>query len=104
MQHPCSFIREKPSLKSPIFWNKTHRKIGLNELLCSLEQEGSFITSDGSKASFPLIVKSFEEFLNVKLGDPQEIKRSIYRRKTNVTKYLDTLRHALINYVDKIYH
>lgn len=103
MRHPQYFTTHDSSLKSPLFWNNKHPKIGLSELLCTLEIFGSILTADGSKVSFTLIVKCFEEFLNVKLGDPQDIKRAVFRRKINMTKYLDALRHNLINNIDKIY-
>lgn len=103
IQHPQYFIADDSTFKSPLFWNSKHPKIELSELLCALEIFGSILTADGSKVSFTLIVKCFEEFLNVKLGDPQDIKRAVFRRKINMTKYLDALRHNLINNIDKIY-
>lgn len=73
-------------------------EIELNEILCGIEKMGRIVTVDGTKASLTLIVKSVEEFLNIKLGDPQEIKRAVFRRKINITKFTDAIRNTLLKY------
>lgn len=104
MQYPPYFTTPNSLPKSPLFWNRKHPKIELSELLCALEIFGSILTADGSKASFTLIVRCFEEFFNVKLGDPQEIKRAVFRRKINVAKHLQALCQTVINYSNNLYH
>lgn len=104
MQYPNYFSTQESSFKSPLFWKKDHPKIELNEILCGMEKTGRIVTVDGAKASLTLIVKSAEEFLNIKLGDPQEIKRAVFRRKISITKFTDAIRNALLNYSKELDH
>lgn len=39
------------------------------------------ILSDGREAPFYLVIQLFEQFLNVKLGNPGDIKRRVLERK-----------------------
>lgn len=102
MEHPQYFIKKDPLSSSPIFWSNNHPKIWLIEILCAITQVGSIVNSDGTKASFALVLRCFEEFLNIKLGEPQNVKRAVFNRKIDLTKYTDKLRNALIEHYDNI--
>lgn len=39
------------------------------------------ILSDGREAPFYLVIQHFEQFLNIKLGNPGDIKRRVLERK-----------------------
>lgn len=75
---------------SPLYW--LHRAIDLSELLTYLDMDAAFGYANGSRASFSGVVREFERFLNIHLGDPRDIKRSVLGRKYKQTAYLDKLR------------
>lgn len=79
-----------PVQRSPLCWR--HRAIDLSELLTYLDKDGALGHADASKASFTEIVREFEHFLNVHLGDPRDVKRSVLQRKYKQMAYLDKLR------------
>lgn len=91
------------NLKTNLFWSKNYPAICLSELLCGINLLGPnpIVLADGSEASFNQIVNVFEKMLNVKLGDPQDIKRRVLNRKIHVTRFTDALRYALQNYEEK---
>lgn len=86
-----------------LVWSKTYPAICLSELLCGINLLGPnpIVLADGSEASFNQIVIVFEKMLNVKLGDPQDIKRRVLNRKIHITRFTDALRYALQNYEEK---
>lgn len=102
IKYPQQFIKPTSDFKSPLFWSTSHKAIELSEILCGLELDGAILTSNGGPASFAMIINCFELFLNVKLGNPQDTKRAVFRRKINVTKYLDKLRHTLRKHIEEV--
>ena len=53
------------------------------------------ILSDGREAPFYLVIQLFEQFLNVKLGNPGDIKRRVLERKKDRTKFTEVIFHTL---------
>ena len=65
--------------QSPLHWS--HRPIDLSELLTYLDRDGAFVYASGHKAPFTEVVRGFEHLLNIRLGDPRDVKRSVLQRK-----------------------
>ncbi len=96
IDHPELFFSyDKHSIHSPIHWGGTQTE--LKELLTTLELEGVILDSNNTKASFTDIVKTFEQMLNISIGDAKYIKRDILRRNTKRTIFIDRLKRSLLN-------
>lgn len=89
VSNPELFI-SSPARLSSLHW--AHRSIDLSELLTYLDRDSAFVYADGRKASFTEVVREVEYFLNVRLGDPRDVKRCVLQRKYKQTAYLDKLR------------
>ena len=98
-KYPEQFVSCDDVISSPLYWSKKYPAICLAELLCGINLLGPnpIVLADGSEASFNQIVIVFEKMLNVKLGDPQDIKRRVLNRKVHITRFTDALRYALQN-------
>ena len=75
--------------QSPLHWS--HRPIDLSELLTYLDRDGAFVYASGHKAPFTEVVRGFEHLLNIRLGDPRDVKRSVLQRKYKQVAYLKKL-------------
>lgn len=102
LEHPQIFI-SKPTFISPLHWSNHYYAICLKEILCGIDlmTPNPIVLADGREASFSIVIQSFEQFLNVKLGNPYEIKRSVLDRKKDRTKFTKALLHTLMNYKEK---
>ena len=89
VSNPEVFV-SSPARLSSLHW--AHRSIDLSELLTYLDRDSAFVYADGRKASFTEVVREVEYFLNVRLGDPRDVKRCVLQRKYKQTAYLDKLR------------
>ena len=94
--HPQHFISE-PAPQSPLYWSKKYHAVDLSEILCSFDlmNPRPIILSDGREAPFYLVIQHFEQFLNVKLGNPGDIKRRVLERKKDRTKFTEVIFHTL---------
>lgn len=102
IKFPRQFIKQNAGFKSPLFWSKSHKAIELSEILCGMELDGVILTSSGEPASFAMIIRCFNMFLNTNMGDPHNTKQAIFMRKINLTKYIDKLRHALRKHREEV--
>ena len=84
----------------------SRRSIGLKNtmlstcrILCSFDlmSPRPIILSDGREAPFYLVIQHFEQFLNIKLGNPGDIKRRVLERKKDRTKFTEAIFHTLNN-------
>ena len=80
----------------PLNW--TGSKTSLIELIYSLQSQGSI---DNGNADIKIIAKTFENMFNVNLGDFYHSYLELKARKMNRTKFLDSLRDALIKRMDE---
>lgn len=96
LEHPQHFISE-PVPQSPLHWSKKYHAVDLSEILCSFDlmSPRPIILSDGREAPFYLVIQLFEQFLNVKLGNPGDIKRRVLERKKDRTKFTEVIFHTL---------
>lgn len=96
IEHPQPFISE-PAFTSPLHWSKKYHAVDLSEILCSFDlmSPRPIILSDGREAPFYLVIQHFEQFLNVKLGNPGDIKRRVLERKKDRTKFTEIIFHTL---------
>ena len=61
----------------------------------ALNLDSAITLSNGTIAPFAEVVREFERFFNIKLGDPRNVKRNILDRKIKSTSYLTTLRNRI---------
>lgn len=88
--------RKKTSHNSSINW--TGSKTALTELVYELYSQGVF---DNGNADIKAIAKTFEFAFNINLGDFYHTYLELKSRKMNRTKFLDSLRDALIRKMDE---
>ncbi|MGV0926702.1 RteC domain-containing protein [Empedobacter sp. ULE_I145] len=81
---------------TPLNW--TGSKTSLIELIYSLHSQGSI---DNGNADIKIIAKTFENMFNIDLGDFYHSYLELKGRKINRTKFLDSLRGALIKRMDE---
>lgn len=81
---------------TPLNW--TGSKTSLIELIYSLHSQGSI---DNGNANIKIIAKTFENMFNIDLGDFYHSYLELKARKMNRTKFLDSLRDALIKRMDE---
>ncbi|TCV09886.1 RteC protein [Sphingobacterium alimentarium] len=86
--------KKKPSDKSPLNWAES--KTALTELIYALQSQGAF-----GNADIITIAKTFESTFNISLGDFYHTFMELKARKINRTKFLDSLRDALIRKMDE---
>ena len=80
----------------PLNW--TGSKTSLIELIYWLHSQGSI---DNGNADIKIIAKTFENMFNIDLGDFYHSYLELKARKMNRTKFLDSLRDALIKRMDE---
>jgi len=78
--------------------NWTGSKAGLIELIYALHYQGIF---DNGNSDIKVIVKTFEDMLNINLGDFYHTYLELRSRKMNRTKFLDSLHETLIKKMDE---
>lgn len=96
-RYPEYFISNVSPISSPLFWSGQYHAINLSEILCGFDRmiPKPVILADGRDAPFNLVVRVFENTLNIKLGDPSDIKRRVLDRKKDRTKFTETMLYAL---------
>lgn len=90
-------INQKKTLDSSIM-NWTGSKTALAELIYALHSQG--VLNNGN-TDIKLIAKTFESTFNISLGDFYHTFMELKSRKINRTKFLDSLRDALIRKMDE---
>lgn len=88
---------EKKEIDSPII-NWTGSKVALTELIYALHLQNVF---DNGNTDIKVIAKTFENILNINLGDVYHTYLELRSRKANRTKFLDALRDGLIKKIDE---
>ena len=86
--------QKNPFDKSSLNWVES--KTALTELIYALHSQGAFGTADIIARA-----KTFENTLNISLGDFYHTFMELKSRKINSTKFLDSLRDALIRKMDE---
>lgn len=76
--------------------NWTESKTALTELIYALHSQGAF-----GNADIIAIAKTFENTFNISLGDFYHTFMELKSRKINRTKFIDSLRDALIKKMDE---
>ncbi len=88
--------QKRVSNNSSLNW--TGSKTALTELIYALHSKGVF---DNGNADIKVIAKTFELAFNINLGDFYHTYLELKSRKMNRTKFLDSLRDALICKMDE---
>ncbi|MCT3673383.1 MULTISPECIES: RteC domain-containing protein [Bacteroidota] len=86
--------QKKPSNSFALNWADS--KTALTELIYALHSQGAFGNTD-----IIAIAKTFESTFNISLGDFYHTFMELKSRKINRTKFLDSLRDALIRKMDE---
>lgn len=88
--------KDQQTIPSPLNW--TGSKTSLIELIYALHSQAVF---DNGNTDIKLIAKSFEHAFNIDLGDIYHTFLELRNRKSNPTKFLDSLKDALIKKMDE---
>lgn len=96
LEHTQLFTSE-PHLESSLYWSKQYHAIDLSEILCTFDlmNPKPIVLANGRTAPFNTVIREFEQFLHVKLGDPSDSKRRVLDRKRDRSKFIETMLHTL---------
>ena len=96
LEHPRLFISD-PVPKSSLYWSKQYHAIDLSEILCTFDlmNPNPLVLVHGRAAPFNTVIREFEQFLHVKLGEPSDIKRRVLDRKRDRSKFVEIMLHTL---------
>ena len=96
LEHPRLFISD-PVPKSSLYWSKQYHVIDLSEILCTFDlmNPNPLVLVNGRAAPFNTVIREFEQFLHVKLGEPSDIKRRVLDRKRDRSKFVEIMLHTL---------
>ena len=96
LEHPRLFISD-PVPKSSLYWSKQYHAIDLSEILCTFDlmNPNPLVLVNGRAAPFNTVIREFEQFLHVKLGEPRDIKRRVLDRKRDRSKFVEIMLHTL---------
>lgn len=96
LEHPRLFISD-PVPKSSLYWSKQYHEIDLSEILCTFDlmNPNPLVLVNGRAAPFNTVIREFEQFLHVKLGEPSDIKRRVLDRKRDRSKFVEIMLHTL---------
>ena len=96
LEHPRLFISD-PVPKSSLYWSKQYHAIDLSEILCTFDlmNPNPLVLVNGRAAPFNTVIREFEQFLHVKLGEPSDIKRRALDRKRDRSKFVEIMLHTL---------
>lgn len=91
-------ITKKPKTpNSDFFW--TGSKVALTELIYALFSQG-VINKGGIEIK--TLVREFESFFNIKLGDPYRSFAEIKQRKKMPTQFIDSLKNSLLEHINEL--
>ena len=96
LEHPRLIISD-PVPKSSLYWSKQYHAIDLSEILCTFDlmNPNPLVLVNGRAAPFNTVIREFEQFLHVKLGEPSDIKRRVLDRKRDRSKFVEIMLHTL---------
>ena len=96
LEHPRLFISD-PVPKSSLYWSKQYHAIDLSEILCTFDlmNPNPLVLVNLRAAPFNTVIREFEQFLHVKLGEPSDIKRRVLDRKRDRSKFVEIMLHTL---------
>ena len=96
LEHPRLFISD-PVPKSSLYWSKQYHALDLSEILCTFDlmNPNPLVLVNGRAAPFNTVIREFEQFLHVKLGEPSDIKRRVLDRKRDRSKFVEIMLHTL---------
>ena len=96
LEHPRLFISD-PVPKSSLYWSKQYHAIDQSEILCTFDlmNPNPLVLVNGRAAPFNTVIREFEQFLHVKLGEPSDIKRRVLDRKRDRSKFVEIMLHTL---------
>ena len=96
LEHPRLFISD-PVPKSSLYWSKQYHAIDLSEILCTFDlmNPNPLVLVNGRAAPFNTVIREFEQFSHVKLGEPSDIKRRVLDRKRDRSKFVEIMLHTL---------
>ena len=66
------------------------------EVIVALHTLGAVRKPNGTPVTFKDLVRAFERFLNVSILNPDRCRYTTINRKLHLTKFLDTMREALV--------
>lgn len=80
----------------PLAWSSAFTLADLMEVVVALHTLGAVRKPNGTPVTFKDLVRAFERFLNVSILNPDRCRYTTINRKLHLTKFLDTMREALV--------
>lgn len=96
IRFPSAEDPKKECQDEPIQWSATYSQTDLMELLSALHAAGAIRRADGRAVELKTLIRAFERFLDVSIRNPDRCRYATLNRSLHLTKFLDTLRAALI--------
>lgn len=96
LRYPALATQQSKHIRSPYYWSAEYTLTDLMELISALHASGAIRKADGTPAELNKLVRSFELLLNVSFKNPDRCRNAALNRKVCVTKFLDTLKLALV--------
>ena len=88
--------RLPPKNEVPLAWSSAFTLADLMEVIVALHTLGAVRKPNGTPVTFKDLVRAFERFLNVSILNPDRCRYTTINRKLHLTKFLDTMREALV--------
>ena len=101
LQYPQSGIVPEVKIESPLYLSKELTVTDLVELLYALHLIGAFRKSDGSRIEFSVVIHTFEEVLHIRIKNYERFKNAAINRKIRLTGFLDQLKAALTERIQR---
>lgn len=93
---PRATAAEPPKNEVPLAWSSAFTLADLMEVIVALHTLGAVRKPNGTPVTFKDLVRAFERFLNVSILNPDRCRYTTINRKLHLTKFLDTMREALV--------
>ena len=95
LRYPAA-AAEPPRNEVPLAWSSAFTLADLMEVIVALHTLGAVRKPNGTPVTFKDLVRAFERFLNVSILNPDRCRYTTINRKLHLTKFLDTMREALV--------
>lgn len=84
--------------KSPLYLSEEFTPTDLMELITALQVSGVIRRADGSPVDLTTLVEQLTKTFNMCINNPGQCRHAVINRKLRLTRFLDLLRHNLVEY------
>lgn len=99
LDHPSlADIPAASAPKSPLYLSEEFTPTDLMELITALQVSGVIRRADGSPIDLTTLVEQLTKTFNMCINNPGQCRHAVINRKLRLTRFLDLLRHNLVEY------